>query len=513
MGILSNDTPKQGYVLSSLFAFCAITILVGCVQSMPTLHSSLVARAGLVPNTNKAKNVILFIGDGMGMSTITAARIFDGQTKGMPGESNVLVFEAFPHTALIRTYNTNQQVPDSAGTATAMMSGQKTRAGVIGVGPESDRGSCNGTLQWSLPTFGELAEQNGKSTGIVTTTRITDATPATVYAHASERDWESDGVLSDTAWQLGCRDIAFQLVNFSYGDGLDVVLGGGRREFFGAEKGGQRRHDKDDLVADWLQSDLNRAYVTSADELKSVQPGIQVLGIFAEDNLTFMARRLEKSTQPTLSEMTAKAIRLLSENDHGYFLMVEGGRIDHGHHEGRAGYALAETLEFARAIEVALELVDVSETLILVTADHSHTLTISGYPTRGNPILGLVTLNDETGQPKDHPALAGDGVPFTTLGYMNGPGAVVADIRPTPETGLHAKQQSLYQTTWRRKDGTTSKAATHAGEDVVLFATGPWSHLVGGVLEQNAIFHLMTHAFAWSGEFKQLPESSHASAN
>ena len=142
-----------------------------------------------------AKNVILFIGDGMGVSTITAARIYDGQTKGMDGEENVLSFERFPNLALIKTYNTNQQVPDSAGTATAMLTGTKTRAGVINIGPNARRSSCESARANPLTTIVDEAKRRGLSAGVVTTTRLTHATPATMYARSAERDWEGNGYI------------------------------------------------------------------------------------------------------------------------------------------------------------------------------------------------------------------------------------------------------------------------------------------------------------------------------
>ena len=109
-----------------------VAIIVGCVEPTDSPPAS-------SPAANVARNVILFIGDGMGVSTVTAARIFDGQSLGLSGEEHSLIFETFPHVALVKTYNTNQQVPDSAGTVTAIMSGMKTRAGVIDIGPESHR--------------------------------------------------------------------------------------------------------------------------------------------------------------------------------------------------------------------------------------------------------------------------------------------------------------------------------------------------------------------------------------
>jgi alkaline phosphatase len=193
--------------------------------------------------------------------------------------------------------------------------------------------------------------------------------------------------------------------------------------------------------------------------------------------------------------MTAAAIDRLA-GEEGFFLMVEGGRIDHGHHDGRAGYALLETVEFARAVEIALAKVDLDETLILVTADHSHVLTIGGYPVRGNPILGLVLENDDRGEPRREPSLAADGQPYTTLGYGNGPG--VADgARPLPETGINGVYQALIPRVDTNLDGSLDTDESHGGEDVALYAIGPGSEAVSGVIEQNLVFDIMMKAFGW----------------
>jgi len=494
-------------------AQCAIAIVLtsimsGCgdsqrrnaqapVQDLLALHSSLQSRANIVPNLSTARNVILFIGDGMGITTVTAARIFDGQSKGMSGEENVFPFETFPHVALIKTYASNQMVADSAATASAINTGVKTLAGVIGIGPDAGRRNCAGALAYPLTTLGEMAEQRGKATGIVTTARITHATPAAVYAHSAERYWEGDLYIPAEDWDRGCRDIAYQLTHFASGDGMEVMFGGGRRAFYGANKNGRRLAADDDLVSAWAEAAPNRRYISTAEELSSLRPDEQVLGLFARSHMTYIADRQPDSSEPELAEMTATAIDLLAARENGYFLMVEGARIDHGHHDGIAGYAMLETQEFAKAIATALDKVDLSETLVLVTADHSHTLSLGGYTTRGNPILGHVVENDVHGQPNAMPSLADDGVPYSVLAYANGPGAITELPRPVPGTSIDAKQQSLIPISAIEIDGSITPDQTHGGEDVALYASGPWSHLAGGVLEQNAIFHIITHAFAW----------------
>lgn len=435
------------------------------------------ARLAVKPNIRHAKNVILFVGDGMGPTTVTAGRIFDGQTRGEPGEDNSLAFEIFPYTALVKTYNVNQQVPDSAGTASAMQTGIKTRAGVLGITGAARRTDCAEALAHQVPTLAETAEHAGKATGIVTTARITHATPAAVYAHTPEREWESDADMPDQALAKGCRSIARQFVEFSAGDGIDVVLGGGRAAF-GAE-----------LMDLWRSRHPRGRVVEDRDQLAAIKELGQgrLLGLFAPSHLTYMLDRPEQSREPTLSEMTAKAIDLLSQHPDGYYLMVEGGRIDHGHHDGFAGKALAEVQELSRAVQVAVDKVDLRDTLILVTADHSHVLTMAGYPTRGNAILGLVHGNDAYGAPDGLPVRAQDGESYTTLGYANGAGAIQGP-RTGPAAGPMAQQQALVPL----------PSETHGGEDVALYATGPWAHLASGVIEQHVIYHIITHAFGWS---------------
>ena len=446
--------------------------------------------------TPRARNVILFIGDGMGVTTVTAARIFDGQSKGLRGEEHELAFERFPNVALVKTYNSNQQVADSAGTVTAMMTGKKTRAGVVNVAPNVQRRDCDGALANSLTSLGTIAKEKGASVGFVTTTRVTHATPAGVYAISPERDWEVDQLVPVQDWERGCRDMAWQLVNFPNG-GIDVAMGGASKFFFGSNRGGVRYDPDADLVEEWLSGGAKRRYVASREQLATLEAGNQVLGLFARSHMTYIAKLEDDATEPSLSEMTASAIDVLSGNDKGFFLMVEGGRIDHGHHEGRPGWALLEAQEFNRAVEVALEKVDPSETLVLVTADHSHVFTLGGYATRGNPILGYVHKNDKHGDPIEEPDIAADGQPYTTLAYANGPGAVTEMPRPRPETGTHARVQALVPFANKNIDGSITNDETHAGEDVALYGIGPGSDAVRGVIEQNVIFGIMMSAFGW----------------
>ena len=456
-------------------------LLVASAAATPVLAKE---RRAKPPEEPRAKNVILFIGDGMGISTITAARIYDGQKRGETGEENQLSFEKFPNVALVKTYNTNAQVPDSAGTATAMHSGLKTRIGVLGIGPEAEKGVCKDALAHPLPLLGEEVKTRGLALGIVTTTRITHATPASVYSRSADRDWEADTSIPADQQGQGCKDIALQLAEAKF----DLALGGGARSFYGKAGGGRRSDPAADLPAAWAAKN-GGVVVKDAAGLATAPAGKPVLGLFNADHMTFMAERKADSPEPTLTEMTAAAITRLKADPDGFYLMVEGGRIDHAHHAGQAGFALEEAVEFARAVQYAVEHTDPAETLIMVTADHSHVFTIAGYPQRGNDILGLVVAppgRGEDGGDGKSPVLAADGKPYTTLGYANGPGAVKGE-RPVPETGIGARQQSLVPT----------GAETHGGEDVALFATGPGAERARGVIEQNLIYSIIRKALGW----------------
>ena len=446
--------------------------------------------------TGKARNVILFLGDGMGVTTVTAARILAGQIQGGYGEEHLLEFERFPNLALIKTYTTNQQVPDSAGTMSAIMTGVKTLDGVLSVDQDIVRGDCASAQGQARETLLEQFEQAGRATGIISTARITHATPAATYAHLPERDWESDADLPAAAAKAGCVDIARQLTEFRHGDGIDVVFGGGRAAFFPTtapdpEYPGEHglRRDGRDLIKEWQQRHPDGRYLWNGADFAALDPQktTRVLGLFQPSHMQFNAdRERDPGKEPALADMTATAIRILNRNPKGYFLMVEGGRIDHALHGTNAWRALTDTMAFSDAVAKAVELTQPEDTLIIVTADHSHVLTLAGYPTRGNPILGKVVENDAAGRPQSAPSPADDGKPYTTLGFANGPGVVMPrrDLNGTDTTAPDFRQDALVPL----------ESETHGGEDVAAYARGPWAQLVRGVQEQNYLYHVMRHA-------------------
>lgn len=439
----------------------------------------------------RAKNLILFVGDGMSLTTVAAARILGGQRAGQPGEEWRLAWEEFPATAFSRTYNTDLQTPDSAGTMTAMATGAKTRAGHIGVGPSMAPGDCTGLAEGHLVTLWELAAAAGMETGIVTTTRLTHATPAATLAHVPDRDWESDADLPAEAAGQGCRDIALQMVESPFLP--RVMLGGGRSHFLpqttaDPEYPGQtgNRLDGRDLVRRWQARTPGGAWVWNLAQLEAAGPDQPLLGLFEPSHMRYEDERADDPAgEPSLAQMTRAAITRLQDSAHGFLLLVEGGRIDHAHHAGWANRALNETLAMDEAVRAALALTSSRDTLILVTADHSHTLSFAGYPARGNPIGGTVAYRERDGVLKTAEDV--DGKPYTTLGYANGPGHV-------PGARPHLGDVDTAAMDYRQEAVVPLKSESHGGEDVGVWASGPGSAAVRGSVEQNTLFHFLLQA-------------------
>jgi alkaline phosphatase len=451
-------------------------------------EASLAKALATAPNTGRAKNVILFLGDGMGISTVTASRIYEGQARGVDGESNSLSFEKLPWTALSKTYSHDTQVTDSAAGITAITTGVKTRNKVIGLTGATVPEQCATEKGASVQTIAEIAKANGLSTGAVTTTRITHATPAGVYAHTAYRDWEGDTDMPVEALQAGCKDIASQMLDAGKLR-LDVAMGGGRSRFL-PEAAGGKRGDGRDLTAEWRKTP-GAAYVTTADQLKALDPAKTgpVLGLFANEHLPYEVERgILGEGVPTLSDMATKAVDLLAKNPKGYFLLVEGGKIDMGSHLNNAKRTLTEAVEFSKAIQAVLDKVDLKDTLVIVTADHSHGLVISGYAARNAPILGLAGNEGE-------PILAGDGKAYTVLSFATGPGGTEGlNLRADPA------KEDMDDVDYHQQALANLPSAAHSGEDVGVFADGPGAYLVHGVVEESYIFQVMRHAFGFDAK-------------
>ena len=440
---------KRGALFSML---SAALLQFGCVAQSDSFDKS--------ASDSRPKNVIVFIGDGMGISTVTAGRIFVGQEMGKKGEAHQLSFDAFEQLALIKTYNTNAQVPDSAGTATAILSGYKTNIGAVNVRPQEDLAAmlaegCGGDAPATLT---DKAKAEGMSVGVISTARLTHATPAVMYGHTVSRDIEADKDLVAPFDLPGCQSLSQQLIESD----VDIALGGGSKEF------------TEDQIAAWPG-----AYATNKTEMAAAPADQRLLGLFNRSHMSFESQR-PQTEEPSLAEMTTLAIDRLSKDEDGYVLMVEAGRIDHAHHGTNAYNALKDLQALDTAVAAAVAKAG-DDTLILVTADHSHVFTIAGYPARGNPILGLTrSVNRATGGPAAEYALDADGKPYTTLGYHNGPNVREADSPSLTDNAVQAPD-------YRQQTAVNLGSETHAGEDVALYATGPGATVFNGVMEQDEI--------------------------
>ncbi|NXF04788.1 PPBN protein, partial [Smithornis capensis] len=470
----------------------------------------------LQPVAEQAKNIILFMGDGMGLSTISAARIYKGQLAGGSGEESLLAMETFPHMALAKvsgsvpggtvllplhetqldpscsqTYTIDRQVPDSAGTGTAYLCGVKANAKTLGLSGAAVYGKCRTTFGNEVDSILHRARLAGKSVGIVTTTRVQHASPGAAYAHSASRSWYADANMPKEALRDGCKDIAYQLV---HNTDINVILGGGRMYMTpkrtpdpeypeDPEQNGTRK-DGRDLIAEWLSAKQGARYVWDKKGLDAVEDDSvsHLMGLFEPKDMRYELNR-NTSTDPSIVEMTEKAIRILRRNPNGFFLFGDGcvacagGRIDHGHHSGRAKQALMEAVMLDRAVARAGELTSPSDTLTVVTADHSHVFTFGGNTPRGNSIFGLA------------PKKAKDKRAYTSILYGNGPGYSIHD-GSRPAASLPAAEDKDY----RQQAAVPLETETHSGEDVVVLAQGPMAHLFHGVQEQHYIAHAMAYA-------------------
>jgi alkaline phosphatase len=403
----------------------------------------------------------------------------------------------------------------------AIITGVKTDEGVLSVNQNIVHSDYRTVRRNETKTLLEMSEEAGKSTGVVTTTRLTHATPAACYAHTADRDWESDKDIFDRkkdAYEAKFPDIARQLIEFPYGNGLEVAMGGGRQKFLpkDPEIGGPKgeRLDGRDLTIEWAKKSRGSVYVGNRQQLFAMDPRNtkRLLGLFNTTSMEFDYDRIEKKNydEPSLTEMTTMAIDVLSQNKKGFFLMVEGGRIDQAHHLGNAYRALQDTVEFSNAVRAAVGKVNLDDTLIIVTADHSHTLTIMGYPARGNNILGLVREIGPDGNLESDYKRDKLGRAYTTLNYASGRGYTGASNDQPEGSKTYPEDPKTFKgITVGRPDLTKVNTSdpnylqeaiiplgdeTHGGEDVAVFATGVNAHLIRGSMEENWIFYVMADA-------------------
>ena len=459
--------------------------------------------AEAAPQENgRAKNVIFFVGDGMGVSTVTAARVF---SVGVEGQ---LTMDQFPFTALSKTYSADTITPDSAPTMSAMVSGVNTNNGVIGFDAKTENKDFlgNGDGAKTLNFF-EQAKQAGKAVGVVSTARITHATPASCYAHINDRNNENAIALQPLP-----TDATY---NTQLAGGLDLIAGGGRRFFVPAgvpdEEGSNgARTDGRDLRVEYQAAGYS--YVWNENDFSTLTSAdMPVLALFESSHMEYEHDRpSDFGGEPSLADLTAKSIQLLSSNPEGFFLHVESGRIDHAHHASNAYRALTDAEELDEAIATALALVDLSETLIVVSADHSHVFNIAGYPLRPAneleypvfnapadyltaPNSGLLNVVFDVNNNNGDVITVGDsnGVPYTVLVYGNGPG-YRGGPRVDPRLDTFAGLGGVIPAgpgdpAYLQESAVPLSSETHSGEDVAISAIGAGAPLFRGTVKNAYI--------------------------
>jgi alkaline phosphatase len=357
----------------------------------------------------------------------------------------------------------------------------------------------------------------------VSTAQITHATPAATYAHVNQRNNENDIALqalpTDSTYNVRLRR------------GVDLLMGGGRRFFVPNKVTDEEgvtgaRGDGRDLRAEYQAAGYK--YVWNKSGFNGLtSSSLPAIGLFESGHMEYeFDRPGDLGGEPSIAEMTVKAIKLLQgstrHGSSGYFLHVEAGRIDHAHHAGNAYRALTDTQALDEAIGAAAQMVDLRDTLIIVSADHSHVFNIAGYPLRplqelpysvnsyapdyataqqkGNGILDLVWDLDQTtgvvSETSDR-----NGVPYTLLGYSNGPGyrgAARVDPRSDVFKGLGGVTPTgPSHTAYLQEAAVPLGSETHSGEDVAIYAIGPGAELVRGTVKNTHIFHVIKKALGF----------------
>lgn len=325
----------KSYVIAA--AFFLPVMAISCAQPAPIAETK-------ETSPRKIKNIIFMVGDGMGTTQIYA---------GLTANKGSLNLERFKCIGFSRTNSASNYMTESAAGATAFSIGQKTYNGAIGV-------DSAGNPQ---PTILEIAKQHGLSTGIVVTTDITDATPATFAAHQKQREMQAE--------------IAADYVRSE----VDVLIGGGREHF-------DQRKDGRNLLTEFMQKGYQVKHTTA--DVEQVKQG-RLVGLIKEERVAVRGDQLARTTHA--------ALQLLQQNKKGFFLVVEGSKIDDGGHANDLQYVTEEVIDFDKAIKTALDYAEKDgETLVIVTADHeTGGLTISEGDLKTGKISGKFSTDDHTG--------------------------------------------------------------------------------------------------------------------
>ncbi|KAE9418518.1 hypothetical protein Angca_003440 [Angiostrongylus cantonensis] len=400
------------------------------------------------------KNVIVFVGDGMGIATVTSARINKNQRAGRHYLNEPLYFESFQSAGLV-----------------------KVNTGTLGMKPIVKEKCTNVSELHITDGIVEGALQKGMGVGFVTTTRITHATPAALYAKGVDRNHEFDDATLKA--EVKCtHDIAKQLLSYPASE-FKVMMGGGSGYLMDKSRNGSR---SDGLNVDlkWQKLSDNRRVLRNMLEFDEVSAAAneKLLGIFSPSHLPYYLDELlaGAKTVPLLWEMTSKAIEQLQNEQNGYFLMIEGGMIDIAEHENMMHVAFKEVYDFEEAIRRAREMTDVNETLIIVTADHGHALTLPGYLDSDETIFESQFTQVEQ---RERQKQTESWVP--AMFFATGPGY----------DSFTGHDDDIDEPHYRQPSAILTKFGFHGGEDVGIWADGPFSELFSTSLENTEVAYII----------------------
>ena len=463
------------------------------------------------PDIAKAKNIIFFLGDGLSVAHRTGARILSkGVTEGKA--NSLLAMDTLPVTGFIGTSSTDAITADSANTMSTYMTGHKSAINALGVYVSRSKDNLNHPKQ---ETLGELIKRKtNKSLGIVSDAELEDATPAAVVSHTRRR---------------ADKD---KIAGMLYEVKPDVLLGGGSAYFLPKSVPGSKRKDDINYI-EKFKADGYQLVTTNTELTNIAKDTKQLLGLFHTGNMdTVLDRRFLKTEatkkfpdQPDLTTMTQTALDVLSQNPDGFFLMVESALIDKSSHPLDWERALMSTIMFDKSIEIAKKFAEKHpDTLIIVTGDHTHGLSLigtvddnkpgddmrekvgvyaaagypnyedknqDGYPDRLDVSKRLAAFFNnypdyyETFRPKLDglfvPAIKNEkGEYVANEAYKSVPGAVL-------RTGILPKSESN---------------GVHAIDDIVIQAQGPGSEAIKGYMENSDIFKVIVDSFAINGKEK-----------
>jgi alkaline phosphatase len=457
------------------------------------------------PAPRRAKNVILFIGDGLSVAHRTAARILSkGIVEGKYGGE--LAIDDMPAMALISTAGSDSIVTDSANSMSAYATGHKSCVNALGVYCARNKNTLDHP---KVETLGEITKRRlGMAVGVVTNTEIEDATPAGIVAHTRRRSDYND------------------IVEMFYKVKPEVIMGGGSVNFLAKSTPGSRRTDEKDYIK-MFEADGYRFASTSTEMKAAGKDGAtKLLGLFNTSNVDGALDRmfLKKGTvgrfpdQPGLTDQVRVSLDLLSKSDKGFMLMVESGRIDKYSHSLDAERAIYDTIMLDNAVKLAKDFAaDRNDTLIIVVGDHAHPVSVIGTYDDDRPGQ---TPREKLGVYADaktpnYPAPNADGYPdnvdvsrrlaflfgtqpdncFNAKPYLDGEN-VPAVAGPTPNTFI-ANEKNCTRPGAVRLSGNLpfdANAETHSGDDVVLTAMGPGSEMFHGHMPNVRVFKVIATA-------------------